>query len=170
MWPKNIKYSHYWHMTVCFSVTLFGLKWTPIHQLTQNLGFNILFHSYIYDHKLEQAICTCTCGVNIYVPWMWENCYISLYSVTYIWLRQKAIQQLTQNLCLNIPFHPYIHDQDLEQAFEGYFSYWLLWTSYTTPRQSSFLTLLHREKKKRREKSHPLALALTLTPNCNTAP
>jgi len=34
-----------------------------INPLTQNLGFNILFHPYI-DHDLDQAICTVTCGVN----------------------------------------------------------------------------------------------------------
>ena len=44
--------------------------------LTQNLGFNIPFHPYI-DHDLDQAICTVTCGVNMYVPWIWEKSYIS---------------------------------------------------------------------------------------------
>ena len=34
-----------------------------------------------------------------------------------------AIQQLTQNLCLNIPFHPYIHDQDLDHATTKFFSH-----------------------------------------------
>ena len=33
------------------------------------------------------------------------------------WLKRIPIHELTPNLCFNIPFHLYIHDEDLQQAF-----------------------------------------------------
>ena len=37
------------------------------------------------------------------------------FSVTFFWLKQKLIPQLTQNLCFNIHFHLYIHDHILDE-------------------------------------------------------
>ena len=41
------------------------------------------------------------------------------YSATFLWLRrtQTLIHKLTQKHSSTIPFHIYIHDQDLQQAF-----------------------------------------------------
>ena len=47
------------HLMV-FSYVFFGFKRIPIHQLTQNLSFNIHFHLYIYDHDFEQTFGTFT--------------------------------------------------------------------------------------------------------------
>ena len=32
-----------------------------------------------------------------------------------VWMKQKLIPQLTQNLCVNIRFHLYIHDHVLDE-------------------------------------------------------
>ena len=34
------------------------LKWIPIYEITQNLGFSIPFHLYIHDQHSRQAGCT----------------------------------------------------------------------------------------------------------------
>ena len=41
-----------------YLVTFFSLKRTPIHQLTQNLCFNIPFYLYIRDQGLQQTFAT----------------------------------------------------------------------------------------------------------------
>ena len=46
----------------------FWLKRIPIHQLTQNLTFNIRFHLYIHDHDFGQTFGTFTYEVKTYVP------------------------------------------------------------------------------------------------------
>ena len=38
-----------------YSVTFFWLKQLPIHQLIQNLRYNIPFHLYIHDQGLQQV-------------------------------------------------------------------------------------------------------------------
>ena len=96
-----------------YSVTFIWLRWIPIHQITSNLGFSIPFHLYIHDCDLEEASVTLTCGVFRYIPLIWPDVYILSYSVTFIWLRRIRIQQITSNLAFSIPFHLYIHDQDL---------------------------------------------------------
>ena len=50
------------------SVTFFLLKRIPIHQLTQDLCYNLPFHLYIHDQGLQQTFATLTCGVNMYEP------------------------------------------------------------------------------------------------------
>ena len=54
---------------------------------------------------------------------------------TFIGFRRKAIQQLTQSLGFSIPFHPYIHGQDSEQAV-SLLTIWLrhmgIWTDQLT--------------------------------------
>ena len=53
-------------------------------------------------------------GEHIHTP-IYGNCYISWFSVTFFWLKQIPIHQLTPNLCFNIPFHLYIHDLVLDE-------------------------------------------------------
>ena len=65
------------------SVTFFGLKWTPVDKVTQNLGFNIPFHLYIHDHHWKWAGCTPTWGSDMYVPPTQAVWYIWQYSVTF---------------------------------------------------------------------------------------
>ena len=68
-------------------VMFFGLKWIPIHQLTQNFGFNIPFHPYIHDQDLEQAFDILLFGENMYVsPILAYGC-ILWFSVTLFWLK-----------------------------------------------------------------------------------
>ena len=99
-----------------YSVTFIWLRWIPIHQSTSNLGFSIPFHLYIHNHDLEEASGTLTCGAFMYVPLIWPYGYILWYSVTFIWLRRIPIHQITSYLSFSIPFHLYVHNQDLEQA------------------------------------------------------
>ena len=89
----------------------------PIHQLTQNLTFNIRFHLYIHDHDFEQTFGALTYEVKTYVPPIRANYYIWWFSVTFFWLKWIPINQLTQNLSFNIRFHLYIHDHDFGQTF-----------------------------------------------------
>ena len=98
----------------CMVFSYLFLAQTDTNAQTQNLCFNISFHLYIHDQDLEQAIViNLTCGVNMYVPLIFSYCYILWFSVTFSWLNWIPIHQ---NLWFNIPFHLYIHDQDLEQA------------------------------------------------------
>ena len=99
-----------------YSVSFIWLRRIPIHQITSNLGFIIPFNLYIHDHDLEEAFCTLTCWAFMYVPLIWPNGYILWYSVTFIWLIQIPIHQMTSNLGFSIPFHLYNHNHDLEQA------------------------------------------------------
>ena len=103
------------------NVTLDKLS-VPIHQLTQNLTFNIRFHLYIHDHDFEQTFGALTYEVKTYVPPIRANYYIWWFSVTFFWLKWIPINQLTQNLSFNVRFHLYIHDHDFGQTF-GTFTY-----------------------------------------------
>ena len=82
--------------------------------LTQNLGFNISFHPYIHDQDLEQAFDTLLFG-GIHVCILDIGIWLSLMVFSF-GVKQITIHQLTQNLGFNIPFHPYVHDHNLEQA------------------------------------------------------
>ena len=95
-----------------YSVTFFGLKWTPVDKLTQNLGFNIHFHNYIHDHDQKWAGWTPTSGSDMYVPPIQAFCYIWRYSDTFFGLEWTPVNELTQNLGFDIHFHLYIHDHD----------------------------------------------------------
>ena len=95
----------------------FKTQTEPIHQLTQDLCYNLPFHLYIHDQGLQQTFATLTCVLNMYEPpYMSKKLYFT-YLVTFFWLKRIPIHQLTQNLCFNFPFHLYIHDQGLQQTF-----------------------------------------------------
>ena len=60
-------YPRYMH-TDTFDGFFYWLKQKPIHQITQNLCFNIPFHLYIHDHVLDEPIHTLTSRVNMCTP------------------------------------------------------------------------------------------------------
>jgi len=82
-----------YHMIWC-SVTFIWLMqiatnpWT----ITQNLGFRILFHVYIYDVHSKQAVTTLSCVANLILA----NCYVnwnhSRLTNKQFWFAQKKAQ------------------------------------------------------------------------------
>ena len=67
-----------------YLVTFLWLKLIRNNKLTQNLGFSIPFHLYVHAHDFEQAFRTHIRGVNMYVPPLLPNGYISWYLVTFL--------------------------------------------------------------------------------------
>ena len=57
-----------------------------------------------------------TCRVNMYEPPLYEQTTI-FHLFGYLFMAQTNTNSPTQNLCFNVPFHVYIHDQGLQQTF-----------------------------------------------------
>ena len=72
---------------------LFWLKRIPIHQLTQNLCYNVPFHLYIHDQGLQQTFTTLPCRVNMYETPLYEQLYFT-YSVTFFGSNEYQFNQL----------------------------------------------------------------------------
>ena len=98
----------------CQTATFHGIWWpffgSNWYETTNWLWLIILVLAFlstskVHDHDFEQAFRTHISGVNMYVPPLLLNGYISLYLVTFLWLKLIWNHKLTQNLGFSIPFH-----------------------------------------------------------------